>query len=86
MLKVGDYVAFLRKDVRITDSACLAHGVDFINGLFYSNQKFYKWRITKVKTKSWFFRRHEPIYVIDDYYVGTEVKLIHKVKNGEILC
>ena len=78
-INVGDTVAFSRSDAAISGHAAAALGFDFINSLRFNKCKFYKGVVTKVKTHSFFFFRLEtPVYLIDDYYVVKNVKLIKR--------
>jgi hypothetical protein len=78
---IGDEVVFLRENAFISNHACEAHGIDFINSIIFRNCKFYKGKITKIKTHSWlFFKLKKPLYMIDDYYFTSDVKPIIKLK------
>jgi hypothetical protein len=72
--KIGDTVAFLRNDAVISDHACLAWGIDYFNIIEFKNCKFFKGKITKIKTHSWFVKLEEPLYIIDDYYIVKKIK------------
>ena len=77
MIRVGDRVAFNRKDAKISNHACGAFGIDYFNCLEFKDCKFYKGLVTKIKTHAWFFfKLDNPIYIIDDYYVTDNVRLI----------
>lgn len=79
--KVGDRVAFKRDDAFISGSACAAFGIDFINSLDFKDCKFYKGKITKIKTRvGLFIKLEKPLYLIDDYYFTTEIKPLITVK------
>lgn len=79
--KVGDRVAFQRGDASVSDHACLAFGIDFINHYIFKDSKFYKGKITKVKTHFlFFFKMDKPVYLINDYYEVKNIKPIITLK------
>ena len=74
-IQVGDRVAFSRAESAISGHAATCFGIDFINSLEFQKCKFYKGKVTKIKTHFlFFFKLKEPIYLIDDYYVVKNVK------------
>lgn len=82
MIKVGDRVAFSRADAAISGHAAACFGVDFINSLEFQKCKFHKGTVTKIRTHFlFFFKLKEPIYLIDDYYVVKNVKLVMSAKE-----
>lgn len=83
-IDVGSWVAFDRSDATISNHACGAFGIDFINDLKFFDCKFHKGTVTKIKTHSWlFFKLKNPIYIIDDYYLAEKVKPIITVHYKE---
>ena len=79
MIRVGDRVAFNRKDAKISNHACGAFGIDYFNCLEFKDCKFYKGVITKIKTHQWFFfKLDNPIYIIDDFYMTCTVKPVKR--------
>lgn len=79
-IKVGDRVAFSRAESAISGHACAAWGIDFINSLEFNNRKFHKGTVTKIKTHAFlFFKLKKPIYLVDDYYIMTNLKPIKTV-------
>ena len=78
-ISVGDMVAFNRAESTISDHAVGCFGIDYINSIVFKNCKFYKGKVTKIKTHFlFFFKRKTPLYLIDDYYVVKDVKPIVK--------
>ena len=83
-IQVGDRVAFSRAESAISGHAAACFGIDFINSLAFQKCKFYKGKVTKIKTHFlFFFKLKEPIYLIDDYYVVKNVKPV-KIIYAEI--
>lgn len=84
-IKVGDMVAFSRAESIVSGHAVGCYGIDFINDLRFKNSKFHKGEVTKIKTHFlFFFKLKNPLYLIDDYYVVKNVKLVVK-KYAEIV-
>ena len=78
-IQVGDRVAFSRAESAISGHAAACFGIDFINSLEFQKCKFYKGKVTKIKTHFlFFFKLKEPIYLIDDYYIVKNVKPIKR--------
>ena len=73
--KVGDRVAFKRSLSSRIDG--LVWSKDFCDRVKFKGKDSYKGIITKIiYHKLFIFKRDKPLYIIDDYYITEDVKLI----------